>query len=70
MIKIQFICDRCHKFNPYVPSKGASVVCASCQHKEEIPIPTKLHGGRTQLLWKKSKNFFKRKPKKDQFDWE
>jgi hypothetical protein len=42
MIKIQYVCDKCGGFNPYVPSKASVITCMSCHHVEDIPMPTKL----------------------------
>lgn len=42
MILIQYVCDKCGGFNPYVPSKSSSITCMTCSHNEPIPQPTQL----------------------------
>jgi DNA-directed RNA polymerase subunit RPC12/RpoP len=39
MIKIEYICDNCGEFKPYIPTKASVIVCEKCGQKEWIPNP-------------------------------
>lgn len=39
MIKLEYRCDNCGEFKPYLPSKHSAIVCSACKHVEPFPHP-------------------------------